>query len=180
MNRRALLLRTGAALVGLGCMRGLGAMPAAGREDPGYPVLSVLRARAGGPASLLARMTLDDLSQLPQRELATALPPYFEPGGTPVWRGPLLADVLAAHGAAAPQAIRVGALNGYAADIPEADLQRFAPLLAWQRDGSPMSIRQRGPLILMYPFDQYPELGEDMRYLNRMVWQVDRVVALYQ
>src|SRR5690606_28716970 len=133
MNRRALLLRTGAALVGLGSARGLRAMamPADAARDQGVPVLSVLRARYGRPASLLARMTLTDLSRLPQRELSTALPPYFEPGGTPTWRGPLLADVLAAHGAVSPQAVRVGALNGYTADIPDSDLRRFAPLLAW-------------------------------------------------
>jgi len=182
MNRRALLLRTGAALVGLCGTRRARAMsgPAAATAERGHPVLSVLHARPGRPASLLARMTLADLSRLPQRELATSLPSPFEPGGRPVWRGPLLADVLAAHGAVDPQAIRVGALTGYAADIPDTDLQRFEPLLAWQRDGRPMSIRQRGPLILMYPYDQYPELGADVRYLNRMVWQVDRVVALYR
>jgi len=178
MNRRALLLRTGAALMALGGARGVQAM--AMPQDHGAPVLAVLRSREGAPASLLGHMTLADLARLPQRELATELPPYFTPGGILTWRGPLLADVLAAHGALSPYAIRVSSLNGYAADIPDTDLRRFTPLLAWQRDGRPMSIRQRGPLILMYPYDQYPELGEDMRYLNRMVWQVDRVVALYR
>ena len=69
----------------------------------------------------------------------------------------------------------VKALNDYAAHIPWSDLERYDPLLAWLRDGQPIPIRAKGPLIVIYPFTDRPELRGDI-YNGRSVWHVSEIV----
>ncbi|MFO7648494.1 MULTISPECIES: molybdopterin-dependent oxidoreductase [Halomonas] len=89
------------------------------------------------------------------------------------YRGPLLREVLAAVGAGSDR-IRVRALNDYEAEIPVADLQDYDVILAMSRNGSPMQIREFGPLFVLYPFDDHPELHtEAVRF--RSVWQVVQI-----
>lgn len=74
--------------------------------------------------------------------------------------GPLLRDVLAAAGAEGEVA-RVVALDGYAAEIPLADAQRYSVILALKRDGQPLGIGDRGPVWLLYPRDGHPEITDE-------------------
>lgn len=65
-------------------------------------------------------------------------------------------------------------LNHYSVVIPAADIQRYQPLIAYQRDGQFLSIRDLGPLYLIYPLDDYPELHQQVFY-NRSVWQLSEI-----
>ncbi|OBX34441.1 hypothetical protein A8U91_03494 [Halomonas elongata] len=68
------------------------------------------------------------------------------------------------------------ALNGFEASIPISDFERYDVILAMRRNGEPMPIRDFGPLFVVYPFDQHPELRtEAIRF--RSVWQVNRIVV---
>ncbi|WP_223635957.1 oxidoreductase [Rhodobacter sp. TJ_12] len=73
--------------------------------------------------------------------------------------------------------LRVRALNDYAVDIPVAELGPSSPLLADRRDGQMMTIREKGPLWLVYPYDQGPDYRNEIVY-SRSVWQVDRIEVL--
>lgn len=107
------------------------------------------------------------LHTLPFHEFATGTP-WTE--GVSVYSGPLLRDFLSRLGAEGEQ-IHVRALNGYEAYIPFADLEEHDVLLAMERDGEAMPIRDYGPLWVLYPFDQNAELlSEKIRF--RAVWQV--------
>lgn len=119
-------------------------------------------------------LTLEQLQAMPQRTVSTGLPASFSVPGKIVFRGPSISSVISAVGATEYQAMRASALNDYAAVIPRKDIERFDPILAWERDGKPMSIRAKGPLMVVYPFDAFPEL-QALRYLNRSVWQVNRL-----
>ncbi|SFO90119.1 hypothetical protein SAMN05216601_103196 [Ectopseudomonas composti] len=66
------------------------------------------------------------------------------------------------------------ALNDYSVLIPYEDIQRYDPLVAYQLDGRFMSIRDYGPLYLIYPFDDHPELHQQMFY-NRSIWQLSEI-----
>lgn len=71
----------------------------------------------------------------------------------------------------------VTAINDYSVRIPVADLRKHGPILADRRDGKPMSIRDKGPLWLVYPYDSSPEYRNEVVY-SRSVWQVDRIEVL--
>lgn len=65
------------------------------------------------------------------------------------------------------------ALNDYRITIPVDDLE-FSPLLATKVDGRILTIRDKGPLWIVYPRDDYDEL-RDIRYESRWVWQLNRL-----
>ena len=44
-------------------------------------------------------------------------------------------------------------------------------ILAMQADGTRLSIRDKGPIWLMYPVDDFPEL-QDPKYNLRLIWQL--------
>lgn len=67
--------------------------------------------------------------------------------------------------------LRLLALNDYEVSIPAEDCLIFNPLLARSMDGTPMERSGKGPLWLVYPRDDFPELI-DQRYDHRWAWQL--------
>lgn len=74
--------------------------------------------------------------------------------------------------------LRLHALNDYAVDFPAGDATTEAPILAHQMDGVAMSVRDKGPIWVMYPFDDGAEYRTDTTY-SRSVWQLNRVEVLH-
>ena len=66
------------------------------------------------------------------------------------------------------------ALNDYAVAIPIAELRALPVLLALDRDGQPLSVRERGPLWVIYPWSQHPEL-DDRIHRQRSIWQLTAI-----
>jgi hypothetical protein len=56
-------------------------------------------------------------------------------------------------------------------EMPFDDAQRYDVVLARQLDGKAMSVREKGPLFVMYPFDSQPQLRNAV-YFGRCVWQL--------
>lgn len=67
--------------------------------------------------------------------------------------------------------MRIRALNDYTVEVPVKDFLDHAVILATKRDGTAMSVREHGPLFVMYPFDQEPGLYNE-KFFSRCVWQV--------
>lgn len=65
------------------------------------------------------------------------------------------------------------ALNDYEISIPFEDLQ-FEPLLAMKVDGQVLTVRDKGPLWIVYPRDAH-EVLDDVKYYSRWVWQLNRL-----
>jgi hypothetical protein len=107
------------------------------------------------------------IDQLPVRDITTASP-WFKNAVT--FSGPLLSDVLALVGATGTQ-LQVTALNDYKAQLPADDGVKYGAILARKIDGKTMSVRDKGPLFLIYPFDSRPELRNDI-YYGRSIWQI--------
>lgn len=116
--------------------------------------------------------TFDDtmLASLPRRSITTSTPWYDRPR---TFEGPLLRAVLAAVGATGRN-LKVAALNDYIADVPFADALTYDVILADRIDGAPIPVRERGPLFIIYPFDQVPSLRNE-QYYERSVWQVKSI-----
>lgn len=110
------------------------------------------------------------LKALPQHTLKTTT---VVTDGVKTFRGFLMQDLLdevGAHGETAT----AHALNDYVVDIPLDDFSRFDVLVAVRMDGKRLTARDKGPLWIVYPRDQYAEL-QDIRYDYRWVWQLDRL-----
>jgi hypothetical protein len=112
----------------------------------------------------------DQLMALSSRVIETKTP-WTE--GVGRFEGPLFRAVLEAAGAES-EYVRVQALNEYEIEIPVGDLQEYDVILAIKRDGEPIAVRDLGPVIVLYPFDEHPELlNETIRH--RSVWHVEAV-----
>ena len=124
---------------------------------------------AGKP---LAALTLGDLEALPGREVVGPIP---DSGlGSSHWYGVSLRTLLAKYHLPLPESLHAYALNDYDAIIPASDLTRYDPIVAYRRDGHYLPVDAYGPLIVMYPYDSYPELYT-RTYYNRTVWQLDEL-----
>ena len=86
-------------------------------------------------------------------------------------------DVLAQLGLDDVAEVRLVAANDYFVDIPTEDFRAYDAILAMEADGKRLSRREKGPLWLMYPISDHPEL-KDPIYLRRLIWQVVRIEAL--
>ncbi|GAB2183651.1 putative pterin-binding protein [Roseibium sp. LAB1] len=93
--------------------------------------------------------------------------------GTTAFSGPQLQALLEEVGAHGSKLI-VKALNDYSAEVPVEDAEKFDTMLATKMNGDYMSIRDKGPLFLIYPFDTNPELFNE-KYFSRSVWQIREV-----
>ncbi len=84
--------------------------------------------------------------------------------GVPLAR---LLDVVAAKGSI----VHAIAANDYAADIPISALRDTGAFLAMHMDGNPLTLRDKGPLWIIYPWSQRPELDRT-EWHNYAVWQL--------
>ncbi len=89
------------------------------------------------------------------------------------FEGPLFRAVLETAGVEGER-VRVRSLNEYEVEIPLTDLYDHDVILAAKRDGEAIAVRDLGPVFVLYPFDEKPELlNETIRH--RSVWHVGTV-----
>lgn len=137
---------------------------------PEGPVVLQLRIAGKAPQGC----DLKSLMALPARELTTALPDDLGLPGRSRWLGVSLRQLVERLGAGPADTVQLAALNDYTVTIPWSDLQQYDPVLAYHRNGQAMSVREKGPLILVYPFDSHPGL-HTQHHINRSIWQVNAV-----
>lgn len=65
-------------------------------------------------------------------------------------------------------------INDYAVEIPLDETLSDDALLAYKMNGAPMSRRGKGPLWIVYPFDQSPKFRTETIYA-RSIWQLNRI-----
>lgn len=117
-----------------------------------------------------AHFDYEMLRELSMHEITTHTP-WTEGRGR--FEGPLARIVMEAVGARG-QHLRITALDGYAADVPLSDFHDYDVILALKRNGNLLQIRDLGPVLVLYPFDDHPKLHtETIRF--RSVWQVARI-----
>lgn len=107
---------------------------------------------------------------LPQKEIKTENP--WEQGLI-TYRGVALRDLLK-YVKADGKTLSFVALNDYRADMPFADAIKYDVILAYQRDGVDLAVRDKGPFFVVFPFTDVPELATEARYAQS-VWQVNRI-----
>lgn len=116
--------------------------------------------------------TRTDLERLGADAIRTSTP-WHE--GVQTFEGVPLDAVMQAVGAKGSKVVVV-ALNQYRTEIPLADFKEHKVLLATKRGGQYMEVRDKGPLFVIYPFDQNPNLKTE-RYYSRSAWQVRSITV---
>jgi len=143
----------------------------AGMEKPtGNVILSISGAITETNAGSDAIFDRDMLRALGMHSLITTNP--FETG-LQRFEGVLLSDVLK-HTGATGKTIIAHALDGYTVEIPAADATRYPVLLAMVWNGQEMTVRNKGPLWVVYPVDQFDELKKEI-FSIRSIWQLTRL-----
>jgi hypothetical protein len=144
------------------------AIPALALEEPGSrPVLTVTGKIAETNAGDKARFDMAMLEALPQHTFTTRTPWYDRPVK---FTGPLLSDVLAAVKASG-ETVSAVAINDYKIRIPVADTKKYKVIVARLLDDKPMPVREKGPLFVIYPFDDDHALRTST-YYERSIWQL--------
>ena len=144
------------------------ALPAAALAPPtGKVILTISGKIAEKNAGDTAVFDLAMLEKLPQQTFTTQTPWDKQ---AVKFSGPLLRDVLAAVKASGNM-IHAMALNDYKTSIPVEDTQRFDMILAHRINDQAISVRTKGPLFIIYPFDANPEL-QSTRFYERSAWQL--------
>ena len=136
----------------------------------GKVLLSVTGRVASANAPQRADFDLAMLDALPQHSFATSTPWYKE---VRKFSGPLLRDVLSAAGASG-STLGAIALNNYKVEIPADDPHKFKVLLATRLDDKLMAVRDKGPLFIIYPYDDSADLRSE-RYYSRSAWQLRKI-----
>jgi hypothetical protein len=93
--------------------------------------------------------------------------------GPQVFTGVLLLDLLTMLGVTGGT-VRATAINDYAVDIPVSDAVEGGPIVAYLLNGEPMSVRDKGPLWIVYPYDAKRDYRSEVIY-SRSIWQLDRM-----
>jgi hypothetical protein len=74
------------------------------------------------------------------------------------------------------QTLRATAINDYSVEIPITDAQEGGPIVAYRLNGKTMSVRDKGPLWIIYPYDLNSDFRSEVIY-TRSIWQLDRIEA---
>lgn len=143
----------------------------AGAQAQNAPANKVLLSIGGNvhkrPGAEAVDFDLAAIEQLPQHQFFTKTPWFAQPRK---YTGVLVRDLLAAVGGSG-STLKAMALNDYRVEIPAEDWTRNDVMVAYLLDDKPMAVRERGPLLIIYPFDDRRELRTAIHY-SRAVWQL--------
>lgn len=139
------------------------AEPNRGPVDPEYDKLFVFNDVSFEEAH---EFDLTALEGLPQ----TTVKADFPKGGPETeFSGPLLSEVLGAAGADG-ETVTVQAMDGYAVEVPLADMVGKGAVVALARDGKPLGIGNFGPTQIVFPRAERDDL-KDMPD-DWWIWQI--------
>jgi hypothetical protein len=112
------------------------------------------------------------LEEMGGDEIDTTTPWY---DGMSRFEGVRLDKLLKAVGATGTK-VEAIAINDYSSEIPVDDFAEHGVILAYKRNGEYMRIRDKGPLFIIYPFDNDADL-KSQKFYARSVWQVKKLVV---
>ncbi|SHJ62051.1 hypothetical protein SAMN04488012_11315 [Palleronia salina] len=142
-------------------------------QDADDVILTVTGALHSEDGDDIARFDLERLRELDETRIETST---IWTEGTHEFHGTSLAAFVEEFDIT-DGILRARAINDYAIDIPVSDAVEGGPIMAWHLDGAPMSLREKGPLWVIYPYDSAPEYRSELIY-SRSIWQLDRIEVI--
>ncbi len=156
---------------------GLGSVAAQDLAQPGGPVIltisgAIQRGNSrDAQGNIVANFDLKMLEALGETGFSTTTPWHK---GTVRFDGVPGKALMETVGAKPDGIVQAVALNDYASSVPVADFLQRGLIVALKLDGAYMTIRDKGPLFIIYPFDSQSELRHET-YYTRSVWQLRRL-----
>lgn len=152
-----------------------GLSPAAAVEPlpaPTGPVILVLdgKLETHNTTDKTAAFDLAMLQALPKTGFTTTT---IWTDGKQNFEGVKIADLLARLGAS-PTEINALATNDYEIRIPIGDAVDHGAIIAYAQNGAAIPLNNKGPLWIVYPYDQDSELSNE-RFLSQSVWSLDHM-----
>lgn len=136
------------------------------------PILSItgnLEESADGKIQLY----LDDLTALESTTIETDAP-WTE--GAQEYTGVRISTLLKSIGARSNQFEAI-ASNDYSFTLKNIDFDEYPIIIAYLKNGEKLDLRNLGPLLIMFPFDDYPELLTEQNKAAS-VWQLIKLNIL--
>lgn len=169
-----MIIDTLASPLRIGLVTLLMSSPAALADEFPAPTGEVILTVSGaiGTTNVEKTLQLDAalMASLPQHSFTTST---IWTEGTATYTGVLLRDLLDAVGATG-ETVTLTALNDYQISMPAADAAADGPLLANLADGAPMSVRDKGPVWMLFPYDEVAAYRSEQTYA-RSIWQLTRI-----
>ena len=131
--------------------------------------LTVTATQSGNVNSFV--LSIDELKALPQSKIDTS---NSFVSGTNSFTGPSFATILDALDISMVDEGVFTAANDYQVTISISELIKYDAVLAMSMNGEMLSIRDKGPLWVIYPMDDHEEL-QDPRFNDRLIWQLVRI-----
>jgi hypothetical protein len=136
-------------------------------SDPNEIILELSGNIQGLPLGDVIEVKRETIDKLPQKSIKTTN--HVESILT-LYKGPLFIDLLKAIGANGTK-VTVIAWDDYLAEISVSDLTNYPVILATSENGRKLTLEDKGPLFVVFPFTDFPELRNDL-YYNKSVWQI--------
>jgi len=146
-------------------------LSAEGLKDPSESPILVMAGNITktnkGQRALLDRPMLETMSGT---KIKTQTPWY---AGEVEFEGISFPRLLKELGATGEKLV-ITALDDYSVELLIEDLTKNEAILAMKRDGKYLSVSDKGPLFVVYPYDSKPELRNE-KYYTKSIWQVRRI-----
>ena len=140
--------------------------------EPAGDVLLIIKGALKAPnAGTEAHLDLAILESLPLEKFTTNTPWSDD---ISVFEGIRLNVILDAIGAESDK-FKAFALDDYVVEFADVDLEKYPVIIAFRQDGKNLTVRQLGPLRIMFPFDDYPELLTQSNK-TMSVWQLNQMI----
>ncbi len=164
------------AVIGIGlaaiCSLSLAVSASAQAQPEGPVILEISGAISAANSNGAMQYDRQMLESLELHEITTETP-WTE--GTTVFQGVLAQDLMNRIGADGNTVTAI-ALNDYSVDIPITDFADFGVILALRRDGAYMSVRDRGPIWVIYPWSDDTDLQNEL-YYSPSIWQLKALIV---
>lgn len=115
-------------------------------------------------------LTLAELDALPQTSFDTST----------IWTDDVITfsgvslKMLLEHLDVTGETLEMIALNDYAVQMPLDDMNDAAPIIATRMNGGEMSVRDKGPYWVVFPYDSDVQYQSETTY-SRSIWQLNRL-----
>ena len=119
------------------------------------------------------RFTRDNLLKLNAKRISTHTPWH---DGVVAFDGVPARDLMTLVGATGENA-RIFGLDDYQVDVPLTDFARYGAIFAYAMNDRALTVEEKGPLFLVYPYDSEPQLASET-YYARSIWQIARITIL--
>lgn len=139
-------------------------------QDDTEIVLTVSGGPDGSGAPIEASYTLADLMAMPKTSFTTST---MWTDGEQTFEGVDLRGFLDGLNVTEGRIIAT-AINDYRIEMPLSEVKAGGPMIAYFLNGEQMSVRDKGPLWIVYPYDSAPEYQSEVVF-SRSIWQMNRL-----